>query len=54
MPEPESSAIETLGVDVFRSLLETAPDAMVVIDAEGRIVFLNAQTERTFGYARED
>jgi PAS domain S-box-containing protein len=38
---------------IFRNLLEAAPDAMVVVDAHGRIIFANACAETLFGYARE-
>ncbi len=38
----------------FRDMLEAAPDAMVIVDAEGRIAFINAQLVRMFGYSREE
>jgi len=38
----------------FRHLLESAPDAMIIIDDQGKMAIVNAQAEEMFGYGREE
>ena len=38
----------------FEALLESASEAVVIVDSDGRIVFVNARTEEMFDYSRDE
>jgi protein-histidine pros-kinase len=52
-----STIREITGIDdseaYFRTILESAPDAMIIIDDHGKIAVVNGQAESMFGYTRE-
>ena len=52
--EPRPPGDHLQGEESFRRVVEWAPSAMVMVDAEGRVVLVNAETERVFGYRRAD
>jgi len=39
---------------VLRAVLESAPDAIVVVNSDGRVQIVNSRTEQVFGYTRAE
>jgi PAS domain S-box-containing protein len=53
-PEASPRALGLQGEELFRQLIDSAPDAMVVVSKSGAIELVNLQTERLFGYQRAE
>jgi PAS domain S-box-containing protein len=51
---PASSTTIHQSAELFRSLLESSPDAIVVSDSSGLIQLVNARTVQLFGYSRQE
>jgi two-component system cell cycle sensor histidine kinase/response regulator CckA len=47
-------AVQAVSDTVFRALTESSPDGIVLVNQEGRVILVNAQTEKLFGYGREE
>jgi two-component system cell cycle sensor histidine kinase/response regulator CckA len=50
----QGSRVGAGGEEIFRAVVESAPSGMAVVDKTGKIVLVNRETERLFGYAREE
>jgi len=46
--------VSTAVLELFRALIEAMPDAIVVVDHASAIMLVNGQTERLFGYTRDE
>src|SRR5919107_379225 len=52
--QPDIAVVLRKSEERFRQVVESAPNAMVMINRRGGIEMVNAQAERLFGFTREE
>jgi PAS domain S-box-containing protein len=52
-PAADAAAAHALN-DEFRRALDAAPDAIVLVNRDGRMILVNSETEHLFGYAADE
>jgi PAS domain S-box-containing protein len=45
---------KTTDLKIYEALVEASPEAMLLVDSQGKILFVNRQGERMFGYERHE
>jgi diguanylate cyclase (GGDEF)-like protein len=53
-PHEGKSPTPVAAQEIFGALIEAAPDAMLVVDEDGEIVFVSNRAESLFGYSRQE
>lgn len=51
---PQALRVSSDAQRLFGALLESAPDAMLIVDERGAILLANSQTEKLFGYSHDE
>ncbi len=52
--QPDGLTARSVSLATLAKLAECSPDAMAVTDGRGEIIWVNYQTEKMFGYTRDD
>ncbi|MEC4888857.1 MAG: PAS domain S-box protein [Nitrospira sp.] len=54
MADPQDSPSDQQGDDLFRLVVDAAPNGLLLTNQDGRIILANAEIERMFGYRGEE
>ena len=51
---PRDGSVTPVATELFHEIIESSPTGVVLVDREGRISLINRETERMFGYERQE